>query len=196
MFKLIIAYKAHDLFSVWDYIERKMHDIQSIEYLILRYRYNSNKPEFFKNSIFRTKDETKRKQAQSIDELEADAIIFVNEFDNLVKLRYQNQEMDLIEFKTEQEREKEKYDYFIEKFGHDTLIRSSEELEEFKQALDLFEKIGDFDNIEIVDYIRGFYTNASNFPILAIVNWSQSINQHGHEENHLHITLVDQNLGM
>lgn len=196
MFKLIITYKTHDLFSVWDYIERKMHDIQSIEYLISRYRYNSNKPEYFKNSIFRTKDETKRKQARSLEELEADAIIFVNEFDNLVKLRYQNQEMNLIEFKTEQEREKERYDYFIKKLGHDSLIHSSEELEEFKQALDLFDKTGDFDNIEIKDYIRGFYTNAPNFPILAIVNWHQSVNQHGHEENHLRITLVDQNLGM
>lgn len=195
MYKLIVAYKSHDLFSVWDYIEREMHDFTSIEYLISRYRYNSNKPEYFKNQIFKTKDETKRLQAQSIEELDADAIIFANEFDGLVKLRIGDEVMNLIDYHTSQEIQEQKYADLINKYSSDFYIRSGGDLEEFKQAVELFDNVGNFDDIEIVDYVKG-YANAQNFPILVLVNWERFEDYDGREENRLRFTLVDSNLGI
>ena len=195
MYKLIVAYKSHDLFSAWDYISRETHDFTAIEYLISRYRYNSNKPEYFKNQIFKTKDETKRLQAQNIEDLHADAIIFADEFAGLVKLRVGDEVMNLIDYRTTQEIQEQKYADLINKFTVNHYIHSSEELEEFKQAVELFDNVGNFDDIEIVDFVKG-YANAKNFPILVLVNWERFENQWGCEENHLKFTLVDSNLGL
>ena len=195
MNKIIVAFKSHDIFGDWDYIEYEYHSLSAIEYAILCYRGYYGKLEHFKNAIFCIKDETKRKQTQNIEDLQADAIIFADEFDGTVKLRYQNQVMDLIDFRTELEIEQERFDDLIKKYRHDFYIRSSEELEEFKQAAGLFDKSGNFDEVEIVDYVKG-YANTTNFPILALVNWHQFRNEWGGEENHLRFTLVDSSLGL
>lgn len=196
MYKLIVAYKSHDLFSAWDYITREMHDFTSIEYLISRYRYNSNKPEYFKNQIFKTKDETKRLQAQSIEELHADAIIFADEFAGLVKLRVGDEVMNLIDYRTTQEIQEQKYADLINKFTVNHYLHNREELEEFKQAVELFDNVGNFDDIEILDYIKGGHANAQNFPILVLVNWERFEDWDGREENRLKFTLVDSALGL
>lgn len=191
MYKLIIAYKPHDLFSTWNYVTMEFDNMHGLEYNISHHRYNSNNPEYFKNTIFRTKDETKREQVQNIDGLHADAIIFVNEFDGLVKLRIGGKVMDLIDYCTSYETKEQKFTDLIDKYTENFYIRSSEELEEFKQVLEsLFENAGDFDNIEIVDYTKDY-----NFPILVLVNQDQPANRWG-EGDHLRFTLIDKSLGL
>lgn len=196
MLKLIVAYKTYDLFSEWDYVTREVNDTYALEYLISKHRQHHEESEYFKKLVYSKLNDDNRQSIQELGDLEFDALIFVEESRDLVELRYQDETIHLSEFKTKEEKATEKYNELEQKFCRTRYLENREELDEFLAALDIFDKTGDFNDIEVVTYTKEDIKQTKNFPILVVLekhegfDWNNDYNYY-----ELHFTLVDSSLG-
>lgn len=196
MLKLVVAYKTHDLFSEWDYVTREVNDTYALEYLISKHRGHHEEPEYFKKLVYSKLNDDNRQSIQELGDLEFDALIFVEESRDLVELRYQDEIIHLSEFKTKEEKATEKYNELEQKFCRTRFIENREELDEFLAALEVFDDIGNFDDIEVLTYTKEDIKTTKNFPILVVLEKHEGFDWNNDRDyNNLHFTLVDSSLG-
>ena len=196
MYKLIVAYKINDLFSEWNYVSREEDDLYAFEYRIAKLRYNYNNPEYFKKLVFSKLSDTTRKTIQELGDLEFDALIFVDENTEKVWLRYHDETILLSEFKTEAEQKKERYLELESKYCKNRYLENREELDEFLTALEVFNDHADFDEIEVLTYLKEDAKTTKNFPILLVYQTYEEYNiSYDYNEHHHRFTLVDDSLG-
>lgn len=196
---LIVAYKPEDLFREWNYIARAFGNKADLETAISKYRFNSDDPEHFKKVVFsklRDQDRQTIQYPYDLGDLNFDALVFVDERSGRVELRYQDETISLKDFKTEVEILKEKYLELESKYCKNRYIENREELDEFLAALDIFDKIGDFNDIEVLTYTKEDIKTTKNFPILAVLEKHESYDWNNDRDyTDLHFTLVDSSLG-
>ena len=196
MLKLIVAYKTHDLFSEWDYVTREVNDTYALEYLISKHRRNINEPDYFKKLVYSKLNDDNRQSIQELGDLEFDALIFVEESRDLVELRYQDETINLSEFKTKEEKATEKYNELEQKFCRTRYLENREELDEFLAALEVFDETGDFNDIEVVTYTKEDIKQTKNFPILLTFQRHDEYNvNYDYDEKNAYFILVDSSLG-
>ena len=196
MYKLIVAYKTYDLFSAWDYVTREEDDVTAFEYIISKFRWHHQEPEYFKKLVFSKLNGDKRQSIQELGDLEFDALIFVDEKTEKVWLRYQDETIYLSEFKTEEERKKERYLELESKYCKNRYLENREELDEFLTALEVFNDHADFDEIEVLTYLKEDVKTTKNFPILLVYQTHEEYNiPYDYNEHHHRFTLVDDSLG-
>lgn len=196
MLKLIVAYKTHDLFSEWDYVTREVNDTYALEYLISKHRQHHEEPEYFKKLVYSKLNDDNRQSIQELGDLEFDALIFVEERRDLVELRYQDETIHLSEFKTKEEKATEKYNELEQKYCRTRYLENREELDEFLAALEVFDDIGNFDDIEVLTYTKEDIKTTKNFPILAVLEKRENFDWNNDRDyTDLHFTLVDSSLG-
>ena len=196
---LIVAYKPDDLFGEWNYITRVFGNKADLETAISKYRYNSEDPEHFKKVVFsklRDQDRQTIKYPYDLGDLNFDALIFIDERNGKVNLRYQDETISLKDFKTEVEILKEKYLELESKYCKNRYLESREELDEFLTALEVFNDHADFDEIEVLTYIKEDVKTTKNFPILLVHQTHEEYNiSYDYNEHHHRFTLVDDSLG-
>lgn len=193
---LIVAYKPDDLFGEWNYIARDFGDKTALEYAITKYRFNSEDPEHFKKVVFSKLRDQDRKTIQELGDLEFDALIFVDEHNGKVWLRYQDETMFLSEFKTEKEILSERVGELDCKYCQNRYLENREELDEFLTALEVFDKAGEFDEIEVLTYLKEDVKTTKNFPILLTFHRRDEYNvNYDYDEKYACFTLIDDSLG-
>lgn len=196
MLKLIVAYKTYDLFSEWEYVTREEDDVAAFEHIISKFRWHHEEPEYFKKLVFSKLNDDKRQSIQELGDLEFDALIFVDENTGKVWLRYHDETIYLSEFKTEAEQKKERYLELESKYCKNRYIENREELDEFLTALEVFNDHADFDEIEVLTYIKEDVKTTKNFPILLVYQTYEEYNiPYDYNEHHHRFTLVDDSLG-
>ena len=196
MSNLIVAYKPEDLFGEWNYIARDFSDKTALEYAISKYRFNGEDPEHFKKVVFSKSRDKDRKTIQELGDLEFDALIFVDERTGRVELRYHDDTISLKDFKTEAEILKEKFKELQSKYCKNRYIENREELDEFLTALEVFDETGDFNDIEVVQYIKEDVKITKNFPILVVLEKHEGFDwNNDYNYAKLHFTLIDDSLG-
>ena len=196
---LIVAYKPEDLFGEWNYISRAFGNKADLETAISKYRFNSDDPEHFKKVVFsklRDQDRQTIQYPYDLGDLNFDALVFVDERSGRVELRYQDETISLKDFKTEVEILKEKYLELESKYCKNRYIENREELDEFLTALEVFNDHADFDEIEVLTYIKEDVKTTKNFPILLVYQTYEEYNiPYDYNEHHHRFTLVDDSLG-
>lgn len=196
---LIVAYKPEDLFGEWNYITRAFRNKADLETAISKYRFNSDDPEHFKKVVFsklRDQDRQTIQYPYDLGDLNFDALVFVDERSGRVELRYQDETISLKDFKTEVEILKEKYLELESKYCKNRYIENREELDEFLTALEVFNDHADFDEIEILTYLKEDVKTTKNFPILLVYQTHEEYNiPYDYNEHHHRFTLVDDSLG-
>lgn len=196
---LIVAYKPEDLFGEWNYITRAFGNKADLETAISKYRFNSDDPEHFKKVVFsklRDQDRQTIQYPYDLGDLNFDALVFVDERSGRVELRYQDETISLKDFKTEVEILKEKYLELESKYCKNRYIENREELDEFLTALEVFNDHADFDEIEVLTYIKEDVKTTKNFPILLVYQTYEEYNiPYDYNEHHHRFTLVDDSLG-
>ena len=196
---LIVAYKPEDLFGEWNYITRAFGNKADLETAISKYRFNSDDPEHFKKVVFsklRDQDRQTIQYPYDLGDLNFDALVFVDERSGRVELRYQDETISLKDFKTEVEILKEKYLELESKYCKNRYIENREELDEFLTALEVFNDHADFDEIEILTYLKEDVKTTKNFPILLVYQTYEEYNiPYDYNEHHHRFTLVDDTLG-
>lgn len=196
---LIVAYKPEDLFGEWNYITRAFGNKADLETAISKYRFNSDDPEHFKKVVFsklRDQDRQTIQYPYDLGDLNFDALVFVDERSGRVELRYQDETISLKDFKTEVEILKEKYLELESKYCKNRYIENREELDEFLTALEVFNDHADFDEIEVLTYIKEDVKQTKNFPILLVYQTYEEYNiPYDYNEHHHRFTLVDDSLG-
>lgn len=196
---LIVAYKPEDLFGEWNYITRAFGNKADLETAISKYRFNSEDPEHFKKVVFsklRDQDRQTIQYPYDLGDLNFDALVFVDERSGRVELRYQDETISLKDFKTEVEILKEKYLELESKYCKNRYIENREELDEFLTALEVFNDHADFDEIEVLTYIKEDVKTTKNFPILLVYQTYEEYNiPYDYNEHHHRFTLVDDSLG-
>lgn len=196
MLKLIVAYKTYDLFGEWEYVTREEDDVTAFEYIISKFRWHHEEPEYFKKLVFSKLNDDKRQSVQELGDLEFDALIFVDEKTEKVWLRYHDETIYLSEFKTEAEQKKERYLELESKYCKNRYIENREELDEFLTALEVFNDHADFDEIEVLTYIKEDVKTTKNFPILLVYQTYEEYNiPYDYNERYHRFTLVDDSLG-
>lgn len=196
MYKLVVAYKISDLFGEWNYVTREEDDFHAFEYRIAKLRYNHNNPEYFKKLVYSKLNDNNRQSIQELGDLEFDALIFVEESKDTVWLRYHDETIYLSEFKTEGERKKERYLELESKYCKNRYLENREELDEFLTALEVFNDHADFDEIEVLTYLKEDVKTTKNFPILLVHQTHEEYNiPYDYNEHHHRFTLVDDSLG-
>lgn len=196
MLKLIVAYNTYDLFSAWDYVTREEDDVTAFEYIISKFRVYHEEPEYFKKLVSSKLNDDKRQSVQELGDLEFDALIFVDEKTEKVWLRYHDETIYLSEFKTEEEQKKERYLELESKYCKNRYIENREELDEFLTALEVFNDHADFDEIEVLNYLKEDIKTTKNFPILLVYQTHEEYNTpYDYNEHHHRFTLVDDSLG-
>ena len=196
MLKLIVAYKPEDLFGEWNYFARDFSDKTALEYAITKYRFNSENPEHFNNIVFSKLRDQDRKTIQELGDLEFDALVFVDEHVGSVELRYQDNTINLKDFKTETEILSERVGELERKYCQNRYIETREELDEFLAALDIFDEAGEFDDIEVVTYTKEDIKQTKNFPILVVLEKREGFDwNNDYNYCELRFTLVDDSLG-
>lgn len=196
MLKLIVAYKTYDLFSEWDYVTRVVSDNHALEYFISKHHRNINEPEYFKKLVYSKLNDDNRQSIQELGDLEFDALIFVEEGRDLVELRYQDNTINLSEFKTKEEKATEKYNELEQKFCRTRYLENREELDEFLAALDIFDETGQYNDIEVLTYTKEDIKQTKNFPILVVLEKHEGFDWNNDNNYYeLHFTLVDSSLG-
>lgn len=196
---LIVAYKPEDLFGEWNYITRAFGNKADLETAISKYRFNSDDPEHFKKVAFsklRDQDRQTIQYPYDLGDLNFDALVFVDERSGRVELRYQDETISLKDFKTEVEILKEKYLELESKYCKNRYIENREELDEFLTALEVFNDRADFDEIEVLTYLKEDIKTTKNFPILLVYQTYEEYNiPYDYNEHHHRFTLVDDSLG-
>lgn len=196
---LIVAYKPEDLFGEWNYITRAFGNRADLETAISKYRFNSDDPEHFRKVVFsklRDQDRQTIQYPYDLGDLNFDALVFVDERSGRVELRYQDETISLKDFKTEVEILKEKYLELESKYCKNRYIENREELDEFLTALEVFNDHADFDEIEVLTYIKEDVKTTKNFPILLVYQTYEEYNiPYDYNEHHHRFTLVDDSLG-
>ena len=196
---LMVAYKPEDLFGEWNYITRAFGNKADLETAISKYRFNSDDPEHFKKVVFsklRDQDRQTIQYPYDLGDLNFDALVFVDERSGRVELRYQDETISLKDFKTEVEILKEKYLELESKYCKNRYIENREELDEFLTALEVFNDHADFDEIEILTYLKEDVKTTKNFPILLVYQTYEEYNiPYDYNEHHHRFTLVDDTLG-
>lgn len=196
---LIVAYKPEDLFGEWNYITRAFGNKADLETAISKYRFNSDDPEHFKKVVFsklRDQDRQTIQYPYDLGDLNFDALVFVDERSGRVELRYQDETISLKDFKTEVEILKEKYLELESKYCKNRYIENREELDEFLTALEVFNDHADFDEIEVLTYLKEDVKTTKNFPILLVYQTYEEYNiPYDYNEHHHRFTLVDDSLG-
>ena len=196
---LIVAYKPEDLFGDWNYITRAFGNKSDLETAISKYRFNSDDPEHFKKVVFsklRDQDRQTIQYPYDLGDLNFDAWVFVDERSGRVELRYQDETISLKDFKTEVEILKEKYLELESKYCKNRYIENREELDEFLTALEVFNDHADFDEIEVLTYIKEDVKQTKNFPILLTYQTYEEYNiPYDYNERYHRFTLVDDSLG-
>lgn len=196
---LIVAYKPEDLFGEWNYITRAFGNKADLETAISKYRFNSDDPEHFKKVVFsklRDQDRQTIQYPYDLGDLNFDALVFVDERSGRVELRYQDETISLKDFKTEVEILKEKYLELESKYCKNRYIENREELDEFLTALEVFNDHKDFDEIEVLTYLKEDVKTTKNFPILLVYQTYEEYNiPYDYNEHHHRFTLVDDSLG-
>ena len=196
---LIVAYKPEDLFGEWEYITRAFGNKADLETAISKYRFNSEDPEHFKKVVFsklRNQDRQTIQYPYDLGDLYFDALIFVDERSGRVELRYQDETISLKDFKTEVEILKEKYLELESKYCKNRYLENREELDEFLTALEVFNDHADFDEIEVLTYLKEDAKTTKNFPILLVYQTYEEYNiSYDYNEHHHRFTLVDDSLG-
>lgn len=196
---LIVAYKPEDLFGEWNYITRAFGNKADLETAISKYRFNSDDPEHFKKVVFsklRDQDRQTIQYPYDLGDLNFDALVFVDERSGRVELRYQDETISLKDFKTEVEILKEKYLELESKYCKNRYIENREELDEFLTALEVFNDHADFDEIEVLTYLKEDAKTTKNFPILLVYQTHEEYNiPYDYNEHHHRFTLVDDSLG-
>ena len=196
MCKLVVAYKISDLFGEWNYVTREEDDFHAFEYRIAKLRYNHNNPEYFKKLVFSKLSDTTRQSIQELGDLEFDALIFVDESKDTVWLRYQDETIKLEDFRTKEEQKIEHQKMLVQKFCKNRYLESREELDEFLEALEVFNDHADFDEIEVLTYLKEDIKTTKNFPILLAYQTHEEYNiPYDYNEHHHRFTLVDDSLG-
>lgn len=192
----MVAYKPDDLFGEWNYIARDFGDKTALEYAITKYRFNSEDPEHFKKVVFSKLRDQDRKTIQELGDLEFDALIFVDEHTGKVWLRYQDETISLKDFKTEKEILSERVGELDRKYCQNRYIENREELDEFLTALEVFDEAGEFDEIEVLTYLKEEVKTTKNFPILLTFQRRDEYNiNYDYDEKNAHFILVDSSLG-
>ena len=196
MLKLIVAYKTHDLFSEWDYVTREVNDTYALEYLISKHRQHHEEPEYFKKLVYSKLNDDNRQSIQELGDLEFDVLVFVDENTGNVQLRYHDETIQLSEFRTEDEIKAEHVKELESNYLKTRYLENREELDEFLAALEVFDDVGDFNDIEAITYTKEDIKTTKNFPILVVLekhegfDWNNDYNYY-----ELHFTLVDSTLG-
>lgn len=193
---LMVAYKPEDLFGEWNYITRAFGNKADLETAISKYRFNGEDPEHFKKVVFSKLRDQDRKTIQELGDLYFDALIFVDEHYGRVELRYHDDTINLSEFKTEVEILKEKFIELESKYCKNRYLETREELDEFLTALEVFNDHADFDEIEVLTYLKEDVKTTKNFPILLVHQTHDEYNiSYDYNEHHHRFTLVDDSLG-
>lgn len=196
MLKLIVAYKPHDLFAEWNYVLREEDDLYAFEYRIAKLRYESNNPEYFKKLVFSRLTEDRRQSIQELGDLEFDALVFVDEASGKVWLRYHDETNFLKDFRTAEEQKTDQLKELEQKFCKTRYLENREELDEFLAALEVFNEVGDYDEIEVVQFIKGDAQTTQTFPILVVLEKHEGFDwNNDHNYLNLMFTLVDSTLG-
>ena len=196
MLKLIVAYKNYDLFSEWEYVAREVNDTYALEYLISKHRWHHQEPEYFKKLVYSKLNDNNRQSIQELGDLEFDALIFVEESKDTVWLRYHDETIYLSEFKTEEEKAIEKFNELRAKFCKTRYLENREELDEFLEALEIFDETGKFDDIEVMQFLKEPAKETQNFPILVVLEKHEGFDwDNGRNYENLTFTLVDDSLG-
>lgn len=200
MLKLVVAYKISDLFGEWNYVTREEDDFYAFEYRIAKLRYNHNNPEYFKKLVFSKLSDTTRQSIQELGDLEFDALVFVDETKDTVWLRYQDETIKLEDFRTKEEQKIAKINELEHKYcnpGRKCYLESREDLDDFLAALETFDKSGNYDEIEVMQFIAGSVTETKNFPILVLYKKSEEFTDDysGDTITKHYFTLVDDSLG-
>lgn len=196
MLKLIVAYKTYDLFSEWEYVAREVDDNYALEYLISKHRWHHQEPEYFKKLVFSKLNDDKRQSIQELGDLEFDALVFVDEATNKVWLRYQDETIFLEEFRTKEEKAIEKFNELQAKFCKTRYLENREALDEFLEALEIFDETGKFDDIKVMQFIKDDVKTTQNFPILVVLEKHEGFDwNNDHNYENLTFTLVDDSLG-
>lgn len=196
MLKLIVAYKTYDLFSEWDYVTREVNDTYALEYLISKHRQHHEEPEYFQKLVYSKLNDDNRQSIQELGDLEFDALVFVDEHTGSVELRYQDNTISLDEFRTEDEIKAERLKELESNYLKTRYLENREELDEFLAALEVFDDVGDFNDIEVITYTKEDIKTTKNFPILVVLekhegfDWNNDYNYY-----ELYFTLVDSSLG-
>lgn len=196
---LTVAYKPEDLFGEWNYITRAFGNKADLETAISKYRFNSDDPEHFKKVVFsklRDQDRQTIQYPYDLGDLNFDALVFVDVRSGRVELRYQDETISLKDFKTEVEILKEKYLELESKYCKNRYLENREELDEFLTALEVFNDHADFDEIEVLTYLKEDVKTTKNFPILLVYQTYEEYNiPYDYNEHHHRFTLVDDSLG-
>lgn len=196
MLKLIVAYKTYDLLGEWEYVTREVNDTFALEYLISKHRWHHQEPEYFKKLVYSKLNDNNRQSIQELGDLEFDALVFVEESKDTVWLRYHDETIPLSEFKTEEEQKKERYLELESKYCKNRYLENREELDEFLTALEVFNDHADFDEIEVLTYLKEDVKTTKNFPILLVHQTHEEYNiSYDYNEHHHRFTLVDDSLG-
>ena len=196
MYKLVVAYKINDLFSEWNYVSREEDDLHAFEYRIAKLRYESGNSEYFKKLVFSKLSDTTRKTIQELGDLEFDALVFVDEARGLVELRYHDETIDLKDFRTAAEQKQDQLKALEQKYCRTRYLESREELDEFLAALEVFNDVGDYDDIEVMQFIKDDAQTTQNFPILVVLEKHEGFDwNNDHNYTDLTFTLVDDSLG-
>ena len=200
MYKLVVAYKISDLFGEWNYVTREEDDFHAFEYRIAKLRYNHNDPEYFKKLVFSKLSDTTRQSIQELGDLEFDALVFVDEAKDTVWLRYQDETIKLEDFRTKEEQKIAKINELEHKYcnpDRKCYLESREELDDFLAALETFDESGNYDEIEVMQFIAGSVTETKNFPILVLYKKSEEFTDDysGDTITKHYFTLVDDSLG-
>lgn len=193
---LIVAYKPEDLFGEWNYITRAFGNKADLETAISKYRFNSEDPEHFKKVVFSKLRDQDRKTIQELGDLEFDALIFVDERNGKVWIRYHDDTINLKDFKTEKEILSERVGELDRKYCKNRYIETREELDEFLTALEVFDEVGEFDEIEVFTYLKEDVKTTKNFPVLltfvSLTEWNSA---YDYDEKRAWFTLIDDSLG-
>lgn len=193
---LIVAYKPEDLFGEWNYITRAFGNKVDLETAISKYRFNSEDPEHFKKVVFSKLRDQDRKTIQELGDLYFDALIFVDERNGKVWLRYHDDTISLKDFKTEKEILEARVGELERKYCQNRYIENREELDEFLTALEIFDETGEFDEIEVITYTKEDIEQTKNFPILLTFIRCDEYNiNYDYDEKSAHFVLVDGSLG-
>lgn len=193
---LIVAYKPEDLFGEWNYITRAFGNKADLETAISKYRFNSEDPEHFKKVVFSKLRDQDRKTIQELGDLEFDALIFVDERNGKVWIRYHDDTINLKDFKTEKEILSERVGELDRKYCKNRYIETREELDEFLTALEVFDEVGEFDEIEVFTYLKEDVKTTKNFPVLlTFVSRTEWNSAYDYDEKRAWFTLIDDSLG-
>ena len=196
MYKLIVAFKPHDLFAEWNYVSREEEDIYAFEYRIAKLRHESDNPEYFQKLVFSKLNDNRRQTIQELGDLEFDALVFVDEATGKVWLRYHDETNFLKDFRTAEEQKTENLKALAQKFCKTRYLENREELDEFLAALEVFDESGRFDEIEVSPFLAGSVTETSIFPILLIYQFRSEYDSGAEVDHEFHqFTLVDGTLG-